>query len=273
MPRPHFFIIGERKCGTSSLYRYLLDHPKVLPATRKELQFFTQDPSEVEAGFAQYLSHFPQPRSDHDETLHLCWPELDADGLLYEEDVPYQRKAGEVYVSGEASADTFSDVSPALLRRYLPELRLIVLLRDPVQRAFSHHRMLLRFQDEGRSLPRVIGHFECDMRAELSSANQPLLSPGLYFQTLERWVAEWGRDAILVLFTADLDQAVPRAALMQRVFAHLGLPPMTLPGAQARYNQAPRASMSPQIKEALTHYYRPDTIALQDFLGTELPWA
>jgi hypothetical protein len=274
--RPHFFIIGERKCGTSSLYRYLLDHPQVLPGIRKEMQFFTRGEAYIRDHFEEYLSSFPLAHSDSPALLQ--WPELNEQGLLYEEELRFPRELEKSYVTGEASADTFCEVPPALLRRYLPELRLILLLRDPVERAFSHHRMLRRFQDEGRVLPQVIGDFESDMRAEMAAVRRgektTLLSPGLYLERIQAWVEEWGRDPLLLLFANDLNDPAEQPLVLRKVLDHLGLPPFeSQPALRHRHNQAPTATMPASIRDELVTFYQPHSAALQDYLQRPLPWA
>ncbi len=273
--RPSFFIIGERKCGTSSLYRYIVEHPQVLPGQRKEMQFFTQGSEYVESNFDSYLCRFPRAEGSASERLH--WPELDAQGKLSEETIEYPRLPGGHYITGEASADTFAEVAPSLLRQYLPEAKLIVLLRDPVARAFSHHRMLRRFQDEGRDLPSRIGEFADDMRDEMAkgATNTPsaLLSGGIYTGKLRKWHEEWGEDNLLVLFTRDLRDGEQQSKLLEQVRVHLQLDswPQELEN-RPRHNEAPPAVMSKAIRAELQDYYGPHNQELRDYLGRRLPW-
>jgi len=270
--KPSFFIIGERKCGTSSLYRYLLDHPRVLPGRRKELQFFTKGRAHVLANFDGYLENFPY--RDGEGRVSLDWPELDSEGSLYEERIEYERQPGESYRTGEASADTFCNGDPALLKELLPDLRLVVLLRDPVERAFSHHRMYRRFQDEGRDLAFVVGDFASDMRTEMASIERgdpaPCLSPSLYLAPLQKWSHLWG-EQLQVVFSSQLADPASHGQVMATVLEHLQLPPheYTL---QARYNQAPTAIMPAEIRAPLRAYFAPRDRALEAFLGRKLPW-
>jgi hypothetical protein len=271
--RPSFFIIGERKCGTSSLYRYILEHPQVLPGQRKEMQFFTRGAEFVAANFDTYLSRFPPSEGTAPE--QLCWPELDEEGKLFEEVIEFPRLPGVRYITGEASADTFAEVPPSLLRRYLPEVKLILLLRDPVERAFSHHRMLRRFQDEGRELPGPIGDFADDMRAEISQgiADGGLLSCGIYTEKLRAWDKVWGKEELLVLFTSDLQDDDKQPEILQQVRQHLSLGPWpTQRSHRPRHNSAPAAALSPEIHAELQAYFRPHNIELRDHLERDLPW-
>ncbi len=273
--KPHFFIIGERKCGTSSLYRYLLQHPLILPGPRKEMQFFSQGEQKIADGFENYLSEFPLAQSD--EESHLEWPELDPHGILFHEHLRFQRQANTRYVTGEASADTFCEVAPQLLKSYLPDLRLLMLLRDPVERAFSHHRMFTRFQEEGRELGFEVGDFSTDMRLEMKAIERggiaPCLSPGLYAQPLRKWIDVWGEESILVLFSEDL--AIPEQCqqTMQRVLKHLRLPQHNYGGSLAnRYNEAPQLPIPTSIAAELRDFFRPDGVQLRSLLNRNLPW-
>ncbi len=273
--RPHFFIIGERKCGTSSLYRYLLDHPNILPGPRKEMQFFTRGAERVEREFADYLRAFPKVDGEGRETLQ--WPELDKKGILYEEPLHFEREAGRRYITGEASADTLCDVPPALLRRYLPDLKLVAIFRDPVPRAFSHHRMFKRFQDEGRVLGFQVGDFAEDMRLELEAQRRgqatPCLSPGLYVHSLRKWNHEWKNSKPRVLFSEDLDDEQRGLELMAELMEFFELPAFDFRATLAeRYNQAPPADMPEEIAEQLRAFYEPHDRALEAELGRPVPW-
>lgn len=273
--RPHFFIIGERKCGTSSLYRYILDHPQVLPGARKEMQFFSQGEKQVAANFKHYLSEFPPLTSD--ENSPLAWPELNDEGILYHESLTFARTGDVSYVTGEASADTFCDVEPRLLQKYLPNLRLILLLRDPVARAFSHHRMFGRFQEEGRELGFHVGDFSSDMRQELQAISRgnkgPSLSPGIYIDNIKAWVDCWGRDRILVLFSEDLTHADTAAGSMAAITDHLMLPAHDFSGVLSKqFNKAPPADVPTEIAAELRAFYHPHCEALARYLGLPLPW-
>lgn len=274
--RPRFFIIGERKCGTSSLYRYLVDHPDVLPGRRKEPNFFGQrSPDDVAARFGEYLAGFPRRSASGDVTL--VWPELDERGVLYEEAVPFAREAGRAYLTGEASANTFFDVAPELLERHLPDARLILMVRDPVARAHSHHRMYARFQAEGRALPFVVGDFDADIRAELAvvagGGTAPCVSPGIYVDRLPRWLEVWGAGRLRVIRCEDLADRAGRARVLAELHEYLGLAPFAGAGDPDRiYNRAPPAEMSADTRRLLAEFYRPHNRALEALLGRELAW-
>lgn len=269
---PHFFIIGERKCGTSSLFRYLLEHPSVLSGIRKEPNLFGSRPKVSEQHFREYLSQFPVANGTDSQSL--LWPELDSDGKLYEEAVGQARKDGIAYLTGEASANTFHEADPKSVQQFLPDVRLILIFRDPVERAFSHHRMFLRFQEEGRELGRRIHSFEQEMEEELAQNGEgEFLGPGKYLDNLKKWDAKFPSEQRLVLFANDLD-AQPQQ-VMDRVFAHLDLSPWTYPNRSltTRYNQAPPSEIPPALATRLQDFFQPFDAALSTYLDQPIPWS
>ena len=107
---PDFIIVGAQKAGTTSLYNCLKQHPEIVPASKKEIQYFSQF---YNKGYDWYLQHF----------------KLRDDNLQ----------------SGEASPFyLFHPHAAARIAQALPEVRIIVLLRNPVQRAISHYHQQAR---------------------------------------------------------------------------------------------------------------------------------
>ncbi len=127
---PDFIILGAQRAGTSSLYYYLSQHPQILPAVRKELHFFDDH---YRRGLGWYRSQFPT---------------RGARGTITGEATPY-------YLSHPHA--------PARIQRLLPQARLIVLLRNPVERAISHYFFEVSHQREvvahpGGPRPRRAAH-------------------------------------------------------------------------------------------------------------------
>jgi len=89
--RPSFFIIGERKCGTSSLYRYLIAHPNVLPCQLKEPNFFGKGATYANENIRDYWGLFPEKEAT--EAIQFDWPELNPQGILYHEAVSFTAKS------------------------------------------------------------------------------------------------------------------------------------------------------------------------------------
>ncbi|MEM9983462.1 MAG: sulfotransferase [Bacteroidota bacterium] len=272
---PSFFIIGERKCGTSSLFRYLIEHPQVLPGRLKEPNFFAQgDLAYLQANWDSYLQNFPAAETQA-QILH--WPELDEAGQLFEEKISFRPdNQGRSILTGEASANTFYQVSPLHVKALLPEVKLLIVLREPVARAYSHYRMYQRFAAEGRELPVELVGFEKDLKEEVRRFRQgektEFVGPGVYWQSLARWEACFGRDKMLVLLSDELNEEVSCRLALDRVAQFLDLPPFPASQALARYNVAPPSAIPPAMAKWLRDFYVPHNQKLTQWLGRELPW-
>jgi hypothetical protein len=274
--RPTFFIIGANKCGTSSLYRYLVSHPSVLPCAEKEPNFFGgHDPDFIDAHIDDYLALFPTVEDTGPVTL--AWEASEEAGSGRHTTLTVERRPGRSYITGEATASTFHDVSPTLLHRHLPDTKLILVVRDPVERAYSHHRMYQRFYAAGYDREGPVADFESDISAELDAhrngAPTRYLSPGFYVDLLQAWEEAYGRERILVLTTDDLADTSRADAAMARVEAFLGLPgghDTTILGR--RFNRAPASTMIPATRRRLSDLYRPYNERLERHLGRELQW-
>jgi hypothetical protein len=121
---PDFVIIGAQEGGTSLLYRLLIRHPLVEPAAMKELRLFNNNFSE---GLSWYGRYFPQRKYIDD------------------------RKT----LSGEATpAYLFDPLVSERMPKTIPDARLVALLRNPVDRAYSHYQMWVGRGDEVRSFER-----------------------------------------------------------------------------------------------------------------------
>ena len=273
--KPSFFIIGERKCGTSSLYRYLLDHPGVLPCKQKEPQFFVKKPWRILWQINQYYRLFPT--IDYQGDIRVEWPELDAKGHLYTETFTVERKKESHYITGEASAETFFRGHPRLLKFFLPNIKLILMLRNPVQRTYSHYRMLERFRREGRKTSVAVGSFALDMKNEMDMIRKGrptfFISPSIYINRLPLWHRIFGKENLLIVRTEDLKDPLRANDTMQQICTYLNLPNYQFGSILSKqYNKAPRQSIPEGLEEELTFFFRPYNLALEDYLGRKMNW-
>ncbi len=272
---PRYLIIGERKCATSSLYRYLLAHPQVLPCKLKEPQFFSQKPQYIAEHILDYFALFPTQKYEGD--LWFNWPELNKAGILYHEPVCVKRNPAINYITGEASANVFHEVAPELIYQYLPQVKLIVLFRNPVARAYSHHRMYVRFQEEGRDLGFRVNSFAEDMELEIAKINRgersEYLSPGMYLNNLLKWEKVYGQQNILVLFTEQLLHPSSAQKVMNQVSRFIGINHYDFGNyLNKKFNKAPNSSIPKKIKKQLINFYATPNLALAKHLGRQLNW-
>jgi hypothetical protein len=208
---PDWLIIGAQKAGTTSLYDYIVRHPDVRGAVRKEVHFFD---NAFHRGALWYRSFFPLER----------------------EVSRHQATTGRRLQSGEATPYyLFHPLVPRRVARVVPSVRLIVLLRNPVNRAFSHytHEKVrghepLSFEEAIAAEPGRIHGEEKRMVLKQTSRSRKhqvfsYVARGFYAQQLRRWMEYFPDDQILVL-GSERFYADPQAT-MAEVFAFLGLQP------------------------------------------------
>jgi hypothetical protein len=252
---PDFVIIGTQKGGTTFLYHFLARHPLVEPAASKELHFFDKN---FDLGVEWYRRCFPAPRWEGDRRT------------ITGEATPY-------YMFHPRAAERIAGVAP--------RARLIALLRNPVDRAYSHHQQEVRKGGETLSFEEAIEAEKARLRGErgkmledehyASFEHQRLsyLSRGVYIDQLLRWAEFFPREQLLVLKSEDFFES-PNETL-KLVLDFLDLPdwepaPSELGG---RRNTGPyEGRMDPVLRRRLEEYFEPHNQRLYDYLGVDLGW-
>ena len=240
-PLPDFVVIGTQKGGTSFFYRLLTEHPLVRGGAAKELHFFDNK-------FAEGVGWYRK-----------CFSEG-------------ERVDGQRTITGEASPSYLFDPRvPERMARTVPEARLIALLRNPVDRAYSHYQMEVRRGKEARS-------FEEATEEEMTSAEgegntvdvrYAYLTRGLYAEQLERFSFFANRDRLLVVKSETL--FTRRLEVLQRVMTFLWLPSFEAtfasPAGRATYEP-----MDPLTRRRLEGFFAPHNERLYDLLNTDFGW-
>jgi sulfotransferase family protein len=214
---PNFLLIGAAKAGTSAAYAYLRQHPEVFGSETKEPGFFA-----LEGQVARFAG--PGDRKFN----RGCVTTLASYQALFSK-VAGQRAVGEA-----STMYLYSPKAPARIRHYLPAIKLLAILRNPVDRAYSGYRYLVR--DGLERLP----SFEDALEAEDArvAANWQHLwyhkRLGFYYVQLQRYFDLFPRDQIAVYLYEEF-QANP-LALVQQMFAFLGADPSFAPDVSLKYN-------------------------------------
>ncbi len=255
---PDFLIIGGQKCGTTSLYGYLAEHPGIVPAFRKEVHQFDVHHAR---GSLWYRAHFP-----------IAARKKGRGGA----------SGGTEAICGEASPlYLFHPLAAERARRMVPEARLVVMLRDPVSRAFSHYSHNLRRGTESltfeeaieREEERLAGEREKLVRDESYYSHEyrvySYLSRGIYVDQLHRWRTFFPEDRFLILKSEDF--FADPAATLERTVEFLGLP---FAGHQEyrNYNEGGYAGMDARTRGYLTDFFRPHNQRLYEYLGRDFGW-
>ncbi|MCG5450564.1 MULTISPECIES: sulfotransferase family protein [Micromonospora] len=248
-PLPDFLVIGGQRCGTTSLYHHLAAHPQVRVASGKELQYFSVHHGR---GVRWYRGHFPRL----------------APGERTFEASPYY---------------LFHPSVPARVAATLPQARFVVLLRDPVQRAYSHYLHTrsygvepLSFADaldaEEERLDRATRGGPDSAAAHRALRNYSYAARGCYAEQLDRWFAQVPRERIHVARTEDLH--TDPAGTYGDMLRFLGLPAFT-PEAFTRHTRRVDngvSQLTPALRERLDAYFAPHNARLSALLDWPDPW-
>jgi len=254
---PNFLIVGAQRCGTTSLFQALAAHPNVVPPLfHKGVHFF--DTPAYRRGLRWYIGHFPIRA------------------------VAGRRVTGGTAITGEASPYyMFHPWAGHRIAADLPTTRLVVLLRDPVERAFSAHKQETARGFETESFEaaldlereRLAGEVE-RMTADpgyesFSHRHHAYLGRGEYAGQINRLYELLGEQRVLVLEAAELFGADPKP--WDQLLDFLGLPtwrPDRLPHANAK----PSAPLPATVRRRLDDYYRDHDERLTRLLGRIPSW-
>jgi len=247
---PSFLIIGAQKSGTTSLFEYLSEHPRVAPPLRKEVHYFD---SNFSRGEEWYRAFFPVlPRGQ---------------GSITGEATPYY---------------LFHPLVPTRAAALMPDARLIVLLRDPVSRAFSHYQHAVRKGMESRSFAdavtdelRVIGAEHDRLLADPTyqspvHQHRSFVTRGQYVEQLERWSAAYQRSQMLILESERLFSDA--AGTYAQVLDFLTLPAHRPSRFDAANKHTYASKLTPEMRERLETHFRPYNERLAAWLGRPLAW-
>lgn len=264
-PPPDFLIAGTKKGGTTSLMNWLVQHPHVSrmfpPAQKlKSSHYFDIN---YHRGERWYRSHFPSASTRQRAE---------------------RRAGGGPVVVGEASPYyMFHPAVPQRVRETMPGVKVIMLLREPVSRAYSN------YWDRRAAGTEDLETFELALAAEpermatvdqaallgdpryysFHHDNHTYLARGRYVEHLHTWLNVFPRHQLLIIPAERMFKDPD--AVFGEVERFLGIPAYTGLTLQP-YNERHRSSMNAATRQSLTAYYRPHNTALYETLGEDLGW-
>jgi hypothetical protein len=245
---PHFVILGTQRGGTTSLYRYLTAHPCVIPAIRKELHFFD---SWYDRGPDWYRAQFPSRLPP---------------GCITGEATPY-------YLFHPHAAER--------MRAHAPHAKLIVLLRNPIDRAYSHYGHSVRLGHEALPFEEAIARENARLQGEtekliadgtyysFNHQNFSYAARGRYVDQLQTWFSFFPREQFLILQSEELYRD-PNATV-QRVTDFLGLSAITK-NLRKAHNVGSSSTMPQHTRELLAASFADSNRRLGEELGLDFTW-
>ena len=251
---PDFIIIGSMKCGTTSLYYDICEHPCASPAAYDEIGFFD---SNFHLGLNWYRSMFPTKRRIED----------------------IRRKEG-VAITGEDTPFYFwNPVAAKRIQKLLPNIKLITILRNPIDRAYSEYQDVVSSESNSPSFETFIEN-EINTRRkdssliteenfEIFNQKNSYLLKGIYVDQLKIWAGLFPKEQIFTLSTENLNSE-PITAL-ESVFQYLNLPDYKIKNTQ-RQKQKKYVPMNSQTRKILIEFFKPHNERLFKFIGKKFDW-
>ena len=254
---PNFLIIGTMKGGTSSLYSFLSEHPCILPATKKEIHFF--DSKKYKAGKYWYTTNFPKL-----ETIRNL------------------KKTKPNVITGEATPGyMYHPLAVRRIKDVVPNAKLIVILRNPVDRAYSHYNYnvkrnleLLSFEEaldlEEKRLEREIEKILKNELYELTNfLNYSYLYRGHYFDQLEKILKIFKKTQIQVVSSEELLKDPKK--ILNRIYEFLEVPSYQNRNILNK-NVGKYLKMNDTTRKFLVEYFKPHNEKLYNLLNTKFDW-
>src|SRR6266571_690220 len=255
---PGLLIVGAQRCGTTSMYRALSQHPAVIKVVlHKGVHYFDTGYGH---GLSWYQGHFP----------------LNAQARRVE------RACGVAPLTFESSPYyMFHPLAAKRIAHDLPGVKLLVLVRDPVERAYSAHAHELARGFETEAFERALELEEARLEGEveriiadpsyvsLSHQHHGYRARGRYIQQLEHLERLFGRERIHVVDSGEFF-ATPEP-VYDTVLRFLALPHAGYP-AFDKHNARPRAPMPQTLRAALDEHFLHYDDLLAGWLGHEPSW-
>lgn len=239
MNLPDYLTVGECKCGTSSMYHYLTRHPQILETYgngiehylgTKELRFFDRHYAK---GLDWYMSRFPDTNDEQ--------------------------------ITGEGASIYFGrSLCLHRIKKDLPQAKILVLLRNPVDRLYSHFHHMRKWIPGWK--PKYTS-FETFLNSAREEDNY-LIEKGIYVEPLSKWLDAFSRQVMVI--SSEILLSEPQT-ICDNVFEWLGVKPFELESFE-KLNTGENSPMKLETREMLEEFYAPHNQRLYDLLGYKMGW-
>jgi len=282
---PNFIIVGAPKAGTTSLYHYLTEHPQVFMSDPKEVNYFSREESEAQ---------------------ELYYDVLKASSLSEYENL-FTNVTHEIAIGEGSVSYLFYPKTPSKIKETIPDVKIVILLRDPVERAFSHYLMDYRLGLVDLSFEEIV--YKSGTHKYLNLYFQQYLELGLYYEQIKRYLEIFGEKQVKIYlqedlrvdtkgvvsdlydflgvdksFTPEIERehnvfSMPKNKLIRKLYASqqmrswaVKLLPMSLKETVVNllFERKQKPKLSAETREYLQNFYRTDIQKLQRLINRDL---
>ena len=257
---PSFIIIGAQRCGATSLFENLIQHPSIKKPISKDIHFFDNYYGTYDLGFGWYRGHFP----------------TNIFGVVKD------NKGDPTIITGEATPHyMFHPWCPKRVKDALPDIKLIAVLRNPVERAYSHYQQSVKMGYETLSFREALSKENFRLKGEkekilsdpdyysLHHNRFSYLSGGIYLLQLKRWRKLFPKKQMLILRSEDLFYDL--FSVYDKVLEFLQLPKHRI-HHPIHYNLGDYPPINPVLRRRMVHFFKPHNKALYKYLAWDSVW-
>ena len=254
---PDFLIIGAVRAGSTSLYEGLKTHPNVFGSKIKEIYFFDAN---FHRGVNWYKRFFPSK-----------WKKFQITKI-------HKKK----FLTGEATPHYISySHAPKRVFNLIPNVKLIVILRNPIDRAYSQYQSRVSAGTEPLSFDDAIKKEDIRLENVLKKMEEDenyihnnffrysYLHHGIYVNGLRKWMETFPKNQFLILKAEEFYQKP--AIIFESIQKFLGLPKFH-PANYAHYNLGKYDDMNTETRKFLHEFFKPYNEELYKFLGRDFGW-
>ena len=238
---PDYLIIGTAKGGTTSLYEYMVKHPQIFPALTKQIHYFDK--------------YFSRGRNWYKSTFPSKWQKIKS------------MKKNKNFITGEATPlYMYHPLAPQRVYNLIPKVKLIVLLRNPVERAYSRYSMELNHNNETLSFEEAIEQEPSRLEGEFEKMQKDgnyfsyhynahsYLTSGIYTNQLERWFKYFPKEQFLILSSEDFYNEANK--ILNQVFEFLGVPDFNQETFSV-FRKGNYTKINPETRKKLVEFFKP----------------
>lgn len=216
MPKPNFLIIGAAKAGTTAIHNYLRQHPEIYMSSVKEPMFFAFEGEKV---------NFRGSRSHNINNSITCIKDYESlfDGVTKE-----------IAIGESSPIYLYNQKAPGRIHHHLPDAKIIAILRDPAERAYSHYLMLVRNGVEKPDKFMEALHNERSQIMNQFLPAIPYVGGGFYYSQLKRYFNLFDREQIKIYLYEDL--RLDSQKLLKDIFGFIGVATAFSPDVSVKHN-------------------------------------
>lgn len=245
---PDLIVIGVVRSGTTSLYHYLSQHPSIIKSAYDELGYFD---SNYKLGLNWYKSLFPS--------------------IFTKKNII--KKSGKFITYDVTPFYIYHNKIPQRIHQILPNSKLIVILRNPVDRSYSNYflgNQEKKFEEIIADEKKILNKIDKNNEDKYYNfVHTSMLARGFYAEQLERWFKIFPKNQILIIKSEEL--AIETNKIMNDVFSFLGLPYYEI-SDKSKKNKIDYDAMKIETRTDLIDFFRPYNEKLYSLLGRNFDW-